>query len=49
MTHNIDVDIIYVSLIIFSNLHTPMRESHRKGIAAKVGIIMLLPIGTWLL
>ena len=45
MTHNIDVYIIYVSLIIFSNLHTPVRESHGKGIVAKVGIIMSLPTG----
>ena len=44
-TDNIDVYIIYVSLIIFSNLHTPVRESHGKGIAAKVGIITLLPTG----
>ena len=45
MTHNIDVCIIYVSLIIFSNLHTPVRESHGKGNYSKVGIITLLPMG----
>ena len=31
MNNNIGVYIIYVSLIIFSNLHTPVRESHGKG------------------
>ena len=35
MTYNIDVNIIYVSLTIFSNLHTPVRESHGKGIVAR--------------
>ena len=35
MTHNIDVYIVYVSLIIFNNLNTPVRESHGKGIVAR--------------
>ena len=37
--------ILNVSLIMFSNLCTPVRESHGKGIATKVGIITLLFTG----
>ena len=37
MTHNTDVYITYVSLIIFNNLHNPVleKDSHGKEIAAR--------------